>query len=184
MNRSRLKIIAALVALVFLAGGIWLLLNNAGEVERDPKKEFTELRVVQFYLHLPKDDIIIGRAEEESFATLLDLIRQTVLNIGTPKSGVETFSQKEIDDITEQDVSVSAWLMESQKISTSMKDDSPDRDIYGNAVITTDRVLVALGGKYMGAVFIRDPQAGLWQSWEADRDSIRKFAETLRSGGL
>jgi len=97
---------------------------------------------------------------------------------------VESFSQKEIDDITEQDVSVSAWLMESQKISTSMKDDSPDRDIYGNAVITTDRVLVALGGKYMGTVFIRDPQAGLWQSWEADRDSIRKIAETLRSGGL
>lgn len=183
MKKSGLTV-AALIALVVFIGVMWILLNDAGEAEQDKKQEFTEIKVVQFYLHLPEEDMIIGRGKKESFTALQDLTEQAILNIENPKTGVDSLSQQVIDDITQQDIAVSAWLIESQKISISMKGSSPDLDQYGNSVITTDRVLVAMGGKYMGTVFTRDPEAGLWRGWEADRDSIRKFAETLRTGGL
>ncbi len=184
MKKVRLETVAALFALALLVGVMWILLNDAGDVDRDNNQEFTELRIVQFYLHLPAEDMIIGRGKTESFAELLNLMQQTVLNIENTKSGLDTISQQDIDDISQQTVAVSAWLIKAQKISTSIKGTGPDRDKYGNAVISTDRIFVAMGGKHMGAVFTRDPESGLWQGWEADRGTIRKLAETLRTGGL
>jgi len=183
----RIETVAALAVSV-LSIGIFFFLNLSGKDRVDVpgrSKEFGELKIVQFYLHLPGGDMIIGRDKKESFETLADITDRVILNIEKELSESGSIDEKDIQDIKSGSVSLSTWLIEPQKISTGLKGSgSRVKDKYGNYVIVTDRILFVLGGEYLGTVFVRNAETGAWKAWQAPPENMRQLADIIKAGGL
>ncbi len=199
MNGSKLLTTAIIICL--LSALIWFGLTRDKPIHKQqvPTQEFTKFQVVQMYLHMPKGDYIINR-QNASFQKAVTAVESPVLKINQamPEYGVvpdkgpaQEENQETIETIKRKYVAVSLWLMQPQKISTSIKPGNNndagegaalERDKYGNQVISTDRILIVLGGRLQGKVFVRDPVSGNWHVFSTG--NVVSLIELVRVGGL
>jgi len=188
MEKSKTKLLTVIfIALIILAAGVFFWSRDWDQKGReDSPLEFTDLNVVQFYLHMSGGDHIIG-SNDNSFPRIMDAVVRAVSSINRPLPELGLFPDKSppgrengpdagepasIQDIESGAVSLSVWLIEPQKVNT------------GTGEIVTDRLLLVLGGKFQGMVFARDPASGNWTAWGTGSEGITKLAEIVRAGGL
>lgn len=181
MQKSQvLKIITVVIGIVILAGGLTMLIRDQKGVKNSgPGQEFTDFQVVQYYLHMPGQDFIIGR-KEKSFGKLSSTANTAALSI----SGSLPVKLANANEIESKVISVTIWLLQPQQVSTKIKTGSGKKDRYGNTVLLTDRIVLVMSGKYQGKIFTRNPQTGEWQGWNSDGAGINGLVEIIRSGGL
>lgn len=174
------KVIAAVIAVLVLLGGLALLFRDKKAVQNSgPVQEYTDLKVVQYYLHMPGRDYIIGR-NEKSFEKISSAAKEAACSV----SGSLPVRLDSVQEIESKGLSLSIWLIQPQKISTKIKKKGGNTDKYGNAVLVTDRILLVLSGKYQGKCFTRDPQSGQWQGWDLNQAGMGRLIEIIRGGGL
>lgn len=183
VNSNKLQIAVALMMMLVLIGGVFFFLQVRSKENVEPQgasQEFKELKVVQFYFHMPGKDYIIGRAQK-SFPKVLNAAGKAVLSISEKRP----LELKDVRSIESEALSVSVWLLEPQKISTKIKPkNGPNVDKYGNTVLLTDRFLIVMSGRYRGRIFVRDPATSNWQAWAIDGEGMSKLVELVRTGGL
>lgn len=178
--------LAAVIAVVAVVLVYLLFLSDKPPAEDTGKKEFANLQVVQFYLHLPDGDIIIGR-KNPKFYKLLELVQKTVTSINRPEKSPLAGQgvQKAVYELQRENISLSVWLPQAQKISTEMPAEGKETgDQYHNRVLETDRILIVLGGHYRGQVFTRVPGKEEWLGWKTSAEDMRNLVELIRSGEL
>lgn len=181
MQRTKFhKVTAAVIAVVVLAGGLILLFRDKKTTQNPgPVQEFTDLKVVQYYLHMPGRDYIIGR-KEKSYEKISSAAKEAACSV----SGSLPVRPESIQEIEAKGLSLSIWLLQPQKISTKIKGKGGNTDKYGNTVLVTDRILLVLSGKYQGKCFTRDSQSGQWQGWDLNQAGMGRLVEIVRNGGL
>lgn len=193
-NSKRMVAVVTILAALLLIGGLFWAGGKKPQSTQSYRQEFGKLNVVQFYLHMQRRDYIIGR-DNPNFNKVMAVASKAVLAISKPLPEIgifpdqtspgKTVETKSIQDIESGAVCLSIWLIEPQKISTRIRGNGTTlQDKYGNAVVETDRVLLVLGGKFMGKVFTRDYQTGQWRVWTADSDGFMPLIEAVRAGGL
>lgn len=211
VNSHRLPALFLLV--VLLVGiGYWWLREAPGPKEPTFKQEFTQLDVVQYYLHMPSGDVIIGR-KNANFDQFSKVATNAILGIngaaasnkipeadltnsdsasesnkekGKAGADFDANSVESIQEIERKYISITLWLPQAQKISTKItKNPTPPVDKYGNQVITTDRVLLVLAGPYKGMILTRDDATtGTWTAWDTENPSVQQLVELVRKGGI
>lgn len=204
IERIRSHRLLTLFLLMGVLAGVGYWWFNASSVIPDTavKQEFTKLDVVQYYLHTPDGDTIIGRKNPnfEQFSKVAakailgingaaqqESIRETKEIVDSVKgadSGEQSFES--IQEIERKYISVTLWLPETQKISTKIiKNPAGSADKYGNQIITTDRVLLVLSGPYQGMVLTRSESTnGTWTVWDTESSPVRDLVEIVRKGGI
>ncbi|KNZ69272.1 hypothetical protein Tfer_2069 [Thermincola ferriacetica] len=173
-----------------ICGGLyWLLHQSDNETKRETRnQEFISLQVVQFYLHLPGGDIIIGR-KNPNFRKVLQLAEDVVTSVSeplvSPLEGVREV-EKAVYEIQSNSVALSVWLINPQKISTKIPaKDGEIADKFKNRVIETDRIMIVLGGKYMGQVLTKEPgRDDKWLAWKVSHEQLMRLVDVVRVGGL
>lgn len=195
MTPSKKYVMATVVAGAAILFGLFFLMGDKDRTTRqEHPQQYKKMNVVQFYLHMPGNDYIIGR-KDSSFSEVMDAAGTAVLSINKSLKDVGTLPEKDlgesagtgesIQDIKSGVVSLSIWLLEPQNISTKITaPDDLEKDSYGNGVITTDRLLLVLGGRHRGTIFVRNPETGLWSAWGTEGNGFTKLADLIRTGGI
>lgn len=165
------QLAAIVIALLCIAGVVWWVFSSDNSIDKEvQKQENTELQVVQFYLHLPERDYIVGR-QSPKFKELVGLTQELMNgltdSIKSPLAGSQGVQQS-VYDIQRNNVSLSVWLPQS----------------YQNQVMETDRILIILGGQYLGTVLTRTPNSEEWLAWETSTEQMGHFIELIRTGNL
>lgn len=186
-NRTgRQKLLLAGIVVLLLAGALLYLTdyrNNQQETELK-QQEFRDISkyVVQFYLHLPGGDYIIGR-KNAKYAQLMQSAQQTLCSISGPLNQ-KVYTEEEIKQIKSQGIALSIWLTKPTKISTAISGgQGVVLDKYQNRVITADRFMITLSGKQRG-IYSRNAETGKWQAWTASGEGYLKLIDLIRKGGL
>ncbi len=181
-------VIAVLIGVVFVGVLTWWLRQPADVKDKEVvDQEFTQLKVVQFYLHLPTGDVIINRGNPKfaEFQKLVESVITDVKDTSTEPALSTKGDTNSIKGIERSTVSLTTWLMEPQKVSSRITAKGTElADKFNNRVIETDRILIIMGGKQAGSVYTKKANGDIWTSWQTSGKGIKEMVEVVRKGGI